>query len=177
MTDWSNPLGKLKLKLPPEHGRFAAVRKYDTHAGIDLYAPHGTEVYTVEQGTVVAIEYFTGPSVGMPWWNDTRVILVEGKSGVVVYGEIQEHEWIKVGMKLSASQRIGTVLTVLKKDKDLPMSMLHLELHRHFELSHVWHSWELNETKPEYLLDPTDKLFPDELTNQQVVKLSTNKVQ
>lgn len=155
---WQNPIPTILIKLPPPHGRFGAIRKHDIHTGIDLYAPHGTPVIAVEDGTVVAIDWFTGPACGLPWWNNTRAVLVEGASGIVVYGEIQEDNLIKVGSQLKAGDLIGTVLTVLKKDKGLPMSMLHLELHQSYDKSHIWHPWNLNEDKPEYLLDPTDKL-------------------
>lgn len=155
---WLNPLGNIQLKLPPPHGRFGAVRKHDVHTGIDLYAPHGSNVYVVESGVVVAVDYFTGSSIGMPWWNETRAVLIEGESGVVCYGEIQEIFRVKVGMKVKAGDFIATVLTVLKKDKGLPMSMLHLELHAGYDKTNIWHPWNLNEPKPEYLLDPYNKL-------------------
>ena len=43
------------------------------HTGVDLYCNEGDEVRAMCDGQIVAIEWFTGPSVQMPWWNDTNI--------------------------------------------------------------------------------------------------------
>ena len=90
---------KLEYKIPEEGepGYFGAVRKFDIHTGIDLYCFPDTEVVAIESGIIVKIEQFTGKSVGSPWWNDTYALLIEGESGVIVYGEIQPNDYLKVG--------------------------------------------------------------------------------
>lgn len=154
---WQWPLPGVD-KLSSYQGSFGAVRKYDVHCGVDLYCePHQLTV-AVEDGIVVGIEKFTGefatPSTS--WWNDTYAVLVEGASGVVVYGEIEPTNTIQVGKKIRQGQTLGYVITVLKKDKGLPMTMLHLELHKPGTKETV--TWNLNEPRPESLLDPSDKL-------------------
>lgn len=142
---------------PTEHpGRFGAVRKHDRHTGVDLYANPDDPVYACEAGTVVAIEWFTGVNAHSPWWFDTQAVLVEGSSGVILYGEIKPASPIIVGSTLVAGQQLGRVLTVLKHDKGRPRTMLHLELYRPGIRSSVW--WKLQDPQPEALLDPTPLL-------------------
>ncbi len=136
---------------PLRFGQFGAVRKYDIHTGVDLYCDPGTEVLALEDGVVVAIEDFTGPSAGSPWWNDTKAVLVEGTTGVICYGEIEPS--VDINTLIIAGSVVGKVLTVLKTDKGLPMTMLHLELHK--ARTTRTSIWPLNEEKPESLLDIT----------------------
>lgn len=139
-------------------GSFAAERKHDIHTGIDIYCEPNQVCCAMESGEVVKIEIFTGPNAEptSPWWNETQAVFVEGKTGVIVYGEIKPLSTIKVGKKISAGQILGHVLTVLKKDKGLPMTMLHVELYEKGTRETV--VWGLGENKPQTLLDPT-KLF------------------
>ena len=113
-------------------GLFGASRKWDIHTGYDLYCDPGQLVVAMEDGVIVKIENFTGPSAEPPtlWWNDTQAIMVEGATGVIVYGEVKPLDSIKVGDKVKAGKIIGKVVTVLQKDKGLPMTMLHLEVYK-----------------------------------------------
>ena len=133
------------------------MRKYDVHTGIDLYAEPGTPVHAVEDGLVVAIENFTGPSAGSPWWLETKALLVEGASGVVCYGEIEVAEGISVGASVPRAARLGTVLPVLRKFKGRPTTMLHLELYEPGTRASV--VWGLGEQRPSWLQDPTTLLL------------------
>lgn len=130
-------------------GAFAVQRKNHTHEGIDFYAPEGTAVFAVEHGIVVVVEPFTGPLAGSPWWCDTQCVLVEGVSGVVVYGEIAAR--VVVGEEVQPGCLIGTVARVLPKNKGRPQDMLHLELHTHGTRS----CSEWLHQRPKTLLDPT----------------------
>lgn len=140
-------------------GAFGAVRKYDVHTGVDLYAPVGTKVLAVEFGVVKAVIPFTGINAESPWWLPTDAVLIEGASGVVLYGELSSS--LRSGMTVNAGDAVGTVQRVLRTDKlesiegHLP-SMLHLELYEHDTVEPVW--WRLHESKPSNLLDPTSFL-------------------
>lgn len=156
------------LPLPPEHvGAFGAVRRFDVHTGVDLYCNEGDEVLSMEEGVVEEIFSFTGKHAGSPWWNDTFAVLIRGKSGYLLYGEIQPEVNIKRGLIVSEGQLIGTVATVLKKDKGLPMSMLHMELYNHHVKDPV--IWGLDGMKPEGLEDPTT-LLKEALGDQEVIE-------
>ena len=146
------PLEGIPPSLPPYEGSFGAIRKYDIHTGIDLYCPLGTSVLAMEDGVVVHVDLdFTGPGGGSPWWNTTGVVMVEGKTGVIAYGEITPA--VSVGAEVKAGERIGVVdCPVLKKNKGKPMTMLHLELYKHGARDTVW--WHHDEPQPESLLDP-----------------------
>lgn len=143
----------IEVPISPHCGSYGYVRKNHTHEGIDFYTHTGTPVYAVEDGIVVKIEYFTGPSSTptSPWWNETMGVHITGETGVVVYGEISL--CVELGQEIKAGQQIGNVLQVLKKDKGRPMSMLHLELYEHG--MDITHPWEPNGVKPKGLLDPT----------------------
>jgi hypothetical protein len=112
----------------------------------------------MEPGKIFAIEWFTGPSIQMPWWNDTRAVYVEGESGVFNYGEIQELSHWKVGDTVQAGDVLGYVLIVLRKYKGRPMSMLHVELYDH-GYRDDWSEWKIGDPKPEHLKDPTSYLL------------------
>jgi hypothetical protein len=149
--------GVTGLPAAGEPGAFGAVRKHDIHTGVDIYCDPWATVRTVEEGTVVAVEAFTGKIADSPWWNDTWAVLIEGASGVICYGEISPNADFKPGTTLPWGFIVGNVLTVLKEDKGVtPTSMLHFELYRHGTKKTVW--WHHGEEKPEELLDPTELL-------------------
>ena len=159
-TPWSFPLCPPEGEMPtwPDApGQFGAPRKHDFHTGIDLYCEAGDKVAAVESGKVVAIEAFTGPDAESPWWNETWAVLIEGASGVAVYGEIQPG--VKVGDTVKQYETIGFVAPVLKTFKGRPMVMLHLELMTAGSTETVW--WKKGDPKPECLLDPSDLLPND----------------
>lgn len=144
------------LESIPDHGRFGGVRKNDIHTGVDLYCREFDDVFSIEDGIVVNICEFTGPKAGSSWWNRTQAILVEGKSGVILYGEIIPNFSLNVGDSINEGHYIGSVLTVLKKDKGLPMTMLHIELYKHgYRGDGEW--W--HENKPEVLLNVENLLL------------------
>lgn len=135
----------------PHYARFGAVRTHDIHTGIDLHCDPGTKVSAMEAGTVVAVVDFTGPEAGSPWWHSTKAVMVEGDSGVLLYGELRTS--LNVGDYLFAGDYIGDIKTVLKIDKGKPLAMLHLELYTPGTKEPVW--WTLNSPQPDDLLDPT----------------------
>ena len=147
---WVWPLPGIARATSPE-GAFGARRRHDMHTGIDLYAPEGTSVVSVEEGSVIAIEAFTGPEASSPWWLPTEAVLVEGPTGVVCYGEVKP--LVAVGDYLPRGGLVGEVQRVLRVDKGRPMSMLHLELYTAGVRTTCW--WMLNERKPDWLFDPT----------------------
>lgn len=151
------PLKNYQYEIPTgDHlGAFGTTRKHDIHTGIDLYCDENTPVYSIEDGEIIAIEWFTGPSVNMPWWNDTQALAIKGKSGIINYGEIEPRAYLSVCDKISEGQLIGLVKPVLKKDKGkVPStSMLHLELYS--EYNGQWSMWELGQIQPSNLLNPT----------------------
>ena len=91
---------------------------------------------------------------------------VEGKSGVVTYGELQEPWNIKVGDKVRAGGFIGRVTPVLRPEKYRPdirnhsVAMLHLELRT--ETCHL-DGWRLDGERDKRLLDPTPYLKSKDL--------------
>jgi hypothetical protein len=147
--------GVTGLPVGDHPGAFGVQRKYHIHEGVDLYCPQGQVVQAVEEGVVVAVIPFTGTIANppSPWWNNTWAVLVEGPSGVVVYGEITSG--VIVGDSIAPGWTIGNVKQVLKIDKGRPMSMLHLELHKHG--TRDTQDWIVS--RPSTLLDPTPFLM------------------
>lgn len=166
---WIYPLAKSKkptsLGNVTHPGSFAVLRKHDIHTGIDLYCQPDEEVLACEDGEVVKIENFTGEGANppSPWWNETQAVLIEGKFGVLVYGEIKPIDGLKVGDKVKAGQVIGNVQTVLKKDKGKPMTMLHFEMYVKGTRETV--VWNKAEERPESLLNPTLNLLCSKYKN------------
>lgn len=159
---WNFPLCEWHLTELPNNnhpGSFGFTRRHDIHTGIDLYVPGENLVKAVESGFVVAVEDYTGPKAGSPWWLPTKSILIEGESGVVCYGEVLPMGVAK-GEMILEGQIIAHVVPVLKETRldvlNHSRYMLHLELYKHGTKESVW--WKLNEEKPTNLLDPTEKL-------------------
>ncbi len=161
---WQIPIKNCR-GIPVKHhpGAFGYKRSYYYHTGVDLYCNDGDEVYAAERGEVVNIEDFTGPKLGHSWWEPTQSVLVRGKSGTVVYGEITPSVYSNIGNYVFKGQLIGTVKRVLPFGKERPdiaghsLSMLHLELYK----SHVKDSvsWHHGDVMPDCLFDPTEKLL------------------
>jgi hypothetical protein len=155
------PFGTTGIPVGDAHpGAFGFRRRNHVHEGVDLYVPEGTPVGAVEDGQVVSVVPFTGaiavpPS---PFWRDTWAVLVEGRSGTVVYGEVDRVP-VKAGDEIAAGTVLGYVREVLVKDKvpPRPKSMLHLELHRG-RVDDAW-EWPVDGPRPATLLDPTDLLL------------------
>jgi hypothetical protein len=139
----------------PAFGAFGVRRKHDVHTGVDLAAPVGTPVLAVEDGIVAILGPFTGAEAGCPWWLPTDAVLVEGDSGVILYGEIEPmvERWEAV----EEGQVIGRVLRVLRTDKGYPTSMLHLELYA-AGYRGPGEVWALDAPQPAPLRDPTPLL-------------------
>lgn len=149
-----------------EPGAFGAIRKFDIHEGVDIYTHDGADVHAVEDGVVTAVYEFTGKKADCDWWNETWCVKVEGKSGVVTYGELAE-PMINVGAKVYAGGIIGHVTPVLRPTKYRPdirnhsVAMLHLELRT--ETCHL-DGWKLGEQRDRKLLDPTPYLKSKDIT-------------
>ncbi len=159
MKDPCWPLAHQTPLFPDEAGQFGTVRSKDIHTGVDLYCEINQAVVAMEEGIVVGVLPFTGAHMTKdedksPWWNDTWVILVEGRSGVIAYGEI--NPFVTVGDTVQSSQHIGFVIPVLRTFKGRPMVMLHLERMSTGSRDTVW--WRPGETQPPGLLDPTPLL-------------------
>jgi murein DD-endopeptidase MepM/ murein hydrolase activator NlpD len=144
--------GETALPLVPHPGAFGVERAHHVHEGVDLYCAEGTPVQAVEAGTIVAIIPFTGTKANSGWWHDTDAVLVEGASGVVLYGEVTP-AGKQAGDTVQRGETLGHVKQVLKIDKGRPMSMLHLELHD--AGTRDAYEWTAAGVKPASLRDPT----------------------
>ena len=148
---------EVEIPIKYHFGAFGAMRRFDRHRGVDLYAPVGTPVFAVQKGIVRDIRPWTGTNADCDWWNDTDAISVEGEDGLVVYGELEVNSELKIGDEVKAGDLLGLVLRVLKKDKGRPTSMLHLELRKPGFYRNIDKEW--SQDLPEGLLDPTPFLI------------------
>jgi hypothetical protein len=145
------------VPVAPHQGGFGAVRRHDLHTGVDLYVADGTALFAIEGGYVVALDRFTGADVGTPWWNETWAVLIEGAHGGICYGEIQPAAWLRPGVFVYEGAVLGMVRQVLRADKGLPKSMLHVELYQ-TGYRGGWAEWAIDSPQPEGLMDPTPLL-------------------
>jgi len=149
-----------------EPGAFGAIRKFDIHEGVDIYTHADAPVYAVEDGVVTAVYEFTGKNANCSWWNPTWCVKVEGKSGVVTYGELSKPT-IEAGEGVIGGVTVvGHVTPVLRPEKYRPdirnhsVAMLHLELRT--ETCHL-DGWQLEGQRDKRLLDPTPYLKSKDL--------------
>lgn len=152
----SFPEGVTGLPVGQHKGAFGVQRKHHVHEGVDLYVPAHTPIVAVENSVVVSVQPFTGKIAGSPWWRDTWAVLVEGETGVVVYGEMTVADGVSVGRELMQGDLVGFITPVLLVDKGRPLSMLHLELHYHGTTTAP--EWPVNGRRPASLRDPTTYL-------------------
>ncbi len=155
LKNYSN---ETEVPILPHPGAFSKIRKNHIHEGVDLYCENNDEVLAVECGEVMAIIPFTGEHVGSPWWNNTWSVLVKHEKFIINYGELKPLENLFVGKKINEGEVLGNVVTVLKKDKGRPMSMLHLEMYS-LDTKEPIKEWSLGSEKPKNLLDPTNMLL------------------
>jgi len=150
------PLKNYTHPLPTgkDLGAYGVAHKHDVHTGIDLYCNEGDEVFAMKSGKIVAIDWFTGPKVNMPWWNDTQAIAIKSNGSVIVYGEIIPNEKLKVGDIIYEGDLLGRVTPVLKEKKGrVPsLSMLHIETY--YNYLGKWETWELGLKSPSNLFSP-----------------------
>lgn len=154
------------LKLPPYHGSFGAKRKHDIHTGVDLCCPEHTKIYSPDDGELVEVGIFTGPDAGSPWWNPTGYCVIRYSYGAVLFGEINPETF--PSKEIKKCQLLGTVQTVLKHNKGLPTSMLHVELYSKYIEPAIWYH---NNDCPHGLIDPSNIVskilnLRDELTTK-----------
>lgn len=154
-------------------GSFWENRGDRRHCGIDIYAPDGSEVLSIEDGRVIDIGVATSPDK-VPYWNTTYYILIKNRSGhICKYSELKDvvvnvNDDVKAGELIG---HVGTVIDTSKVDESSPdyiqkivkekrQSMLHFELYRQsIEESeeYVGGNW-FGDSKPTNLLDPTEYL-------------------
>ena len=162
-----------QVPSPREAGSFAEDRRDRRHCGVDLYAPAGSVVVSIDDGLVVEVGPFTSPKI-IPYWNETFCVIVENESDLFV--KFAELATVKVepGDRLRAGDAVGLVGSVLNPEKidgDAPAyirdlkergrpSMLHLELYNSRpepSERYLGGNW-FGEGEPKGLLDPTGLL-------------------
>ena len=148
----------MNYRMPHELGLFGAKRTHDVHTGIDLYCDEGEPIYAMKMGKVFEVGCFTGPNaIGMKsdWWEETHCIVIQSDDMMdeyILYGEltpiVNENDIVSEG------QIIGHAKRVLKEDKGLPMTMLHLEHYYGEYQKGKYADWFHDQPQPEILNDP-----------------------
>ncbi len=114
-----NPVPKDSWTVAPRCYASRRAKGARAHAGCDLYAPIGTVVHAITDGTVVR-----GP---VPFYAGTYAIEVDHGDFLARYGEVQGTAFVRKGDHVKAGQPIAKVgrLVGIK----VPSAMLHLELY------------------------------------------------
>ena len=174
MKYWPVPDSYTK-KIPDKNlpGSFWENRQDRYHCGIDIYAPDGSDVISIDNGYVVKTGIFT-KSTTVPYWNQTRYIIIKNTKDLLYnYAELGDVV-VKKGEYVNAGQLIGHVGTVLNINKvtikspkyiqkiknNKHQSMLHFEIYNNLPSSNKKYSggnW-FGKNKPSYLLNPANHL-------------------
>jgi len=91
------------------------------HAGVDLYAPPGTSIRAIKDGTVIR-DY--------PFYLGTRALEIDHGDMVVRYGEVKS---VATGIKAGATVKRGDVIAYVGQlvfKSGNKMSMLHIEFYK-----------------------------------------------
>lgn len=78
---WPLPDAKHAFPSEGEPGSFWEDRGDRRHIGLDLYAPAGSRVVSIEDGTVISAGVFTSPDL-VPYWNWTYQVTIAHVSGI-----------------------------------------------------------------------------------------------
>jgi GH24 family phage-related lysozyme (muramidase) len=108
---------KESYKEPPRSFGSPRANRTRQHAGCDLYAPAGSEVLAVEDGTVQCGPY--------PFYDVVSAIEIQHPSGVVRYGEISA---AAAGLRPGTQVQEGQVIGYVGKMLTVAQSMLHFEM-------------------------------------------------
>jgi len=136
---------------------------------VDLYAPVGTEVVSIEDGRVLSASIFTSPDL-MPYWNITYQVLIAHASGIFCrYAELGDLA-VETGAVVEGGEVIGHVGVVLNlslvgagspayirklKERGMP-SMLHFEVFATApgeDRRYLGGNW-FSQLKPVHLINP-----------------------
>ncbi|MDT8358340.1 MAG: M23 family metallopeptidase [Methanomicrobiaceae archaeon] len=170
MAAWPLPeIGPHALPGPGEPGSFWEERGDRYHCGVDLYAPPGSPVASIEEGRVLCTGIQTDPS-GRPYWQRTYfVCILQGDGYVLRYAELGDLE-VGAGDPVAEGQiigHVGVVIDASRVDRRAPpyirrlaagdhFSMLHLEVYRSVLRADPRYSggnW-LDGNRPSFLCDP-----------------------
>jgi biotin carboxyl carrier protein len=114
-----SPVPKDSWTIPPRCYGSRRSKGTRAHAGCDLYAPVGTTVHAIADGTVVRGPY--------PFYAQTYAIEVDHGDFLARYGEVQGDAFVRKGDRVKAGQpiaRVGRLVGI-----SVPSAMLHLELY------------------------------------------------
>ena len=114
-----NPLPKDAWTVPPRCYGSRRAKGARAHAGCDLYAPIGTVIHAITDGTVVR-----GP---VPFYAGTYAIEIDHGDFLARYGEVQGEAFVRKGDQVKAGQPIAKVGRLI--GISVPSAMLHLELY------------------------------------------------
>jgi septal ring factor EnvC (AmiA/AmiB activator) len=136
---------------------------------MDLYAPAGAEVVSIEDGMVLSTGIFTSPDL-VPYWNRTYQVTIAHASGIFCrYAELGDLT-VEAGAKVDGGGIIGHVGEVLNLSligagspayiralkEQARMSMLHLEVFTSApgpDPNYLGGNW-FSSRKPAHLADP-----------------------
>lgn len=170
MTAWPLPeTGPRALPGPGEPGSFWEERGDRYHCGVDLYAPPGSPVASIEKGRVLCTGIQTDPS-WRPYWQRTYFVCIRHQGGYVLrYAELGDL-MVSAGESVVEGKiigHVGEVIDVSRVDRRAPpyirrlaaggnCSMLHLEVYRSVPRAdprYFGGNW-LESDSPLYLCDP-----------------------
>ena len=109
---WPVPGTEHTLPAGGEPGSFWEDRGDRRHAGLDLYAPAGSRVVSIEDGIVVSAGIFTSPDL-FPYWNVTCQVTIAHESGFFCrYAELSDIS-VEAGAAVDGGEVIGSIGEVL----------------------------------------------------------------
>jgi murein DD-endopeptidase MepM/ murein hydrolase activator NlpD len=171
MKCWPVPNSYSKtIPKDESQGSFWENREDRHHCGIDIYAPEGSNVLSIEDGIVIESGTFT-PNDIIPYWNKTYFVMIKNNSGLICkYAELND-VIVSVNNSVKAGQLIGHVGLVLNSNKinekspsyiqkikrNGQCSMLHFELYKSIPIKSTYYlggNW-FSHITPEELLNPT----------------------
>ncbi len=164
--DWAklDPATEAMLPLPPHPGAFGDVRLRHVHEGLDLYAVPDTPIYAIEDGLIVGVTPLSGGATRGGYWHDMEAVLVQGKSGLLVYCEFALLKGLAPAQQVKAGDHLGNIYpkgyhykNTNRSQVDEGHRFFHLELH-HPEIR-LPTKWPVGQPKPSTLHDPTPFLM------------------
>jgi len=149
--------------LPPSQtGTFGSVLADSNHAGIDFCAPQGTSVPCLMDGYVAKIAKYkdTGSAESLLSGSYYMITISIPSNLAIVYTGLTSDviKDFKIYQTIRRGKSIGKINSPDNRYKDLPVFPLHIQAYEADKISIPnWEHahWELNQPKPEALLNPS----------------------
>ena len=161
--EWAFDDGKVDWAALSELYRIAPLGNKPADRLRRAYANSMFKCFVFQDGAVIGVTPLRGSTTREDYWRDMEAVLVEGKSGLVVYSEFAPLKTLKPAQMVKAGEQVGALyhkgysFRPTAKDHHGTHAFMHLELHT--AGTRLPTPWVVGKPQPKTLIDPTPNLL------------------